>query len=208
MATPSAGIASSDYGSLVAQHVERGVFHATSSALSVACGRLSYTFGLRGPSVSVDTACSASLVGLHMAARGLQAAEAQTSYASGIHLQATAVSTMYVWSASMLSPHGRCRTLDSAADGYVRGEIAITVVLAAADVAAASPISATHMLVHGSAVNQDGRSSSLTAPNGPAQQEVVRAAILGAGTTPATVIGLSMHGTGERVCAQDCLQSG
>ena len=78
-----AGIASSDYGSLVARHAERGVYHATASALSVACGRLSYSFGLRGPSVSVDTACSASLVGLHMAATGLQAGEAQLSYANG-----------------------------------------------------------------------------------------------------------------------------
>lgn len=78
-----AGIASSDYGSLVARHAERGVYHATSSALSVACGRLSYAFGLRGPSVSIDTACSASLVALHMAARGLQASEARLSYASG-----------------------------------------------------------------------------------------------------------------------------
>ena len=112
----------------MARHTERGVYHATSSALSVACGRLSYSFGLRGPSVSVDTggqggdpllcavalhliwmpegdvptaqlpwhihhsnlpclslpaACSASLVGLHMAARGLQAGEALLSYAAG-----------------------------------------------------------------------------------------------------------------------------
>lgn len=79
----SAGIASSDYGSLVARHMERGVYHATSSALSVACGRLSYTFGMRGPSVSIDTACSASLVGLHMATKGLEAGEAQASYSSG-----------------------------------------------------------------------------------------------------------------------------
>lgn len=101
----------------------------------------------------------------------------------------------------MLSPYGRCRALDAAADGYVRGETVITVVLATADVAAASPSSGLGVLVRGSAINQDGRSSSLTAPNGPAQQEVIRAATLSAGAEPAAVGGLSMHGTGELLCS-------
>ena len=142
-------------------------------------------------------ACSASLVALHMATRGLRDGEARMSYASGIHLQATYASTSYVWAASMLSPSGRCRALDSAADGYVRGETCITAVLAAADVAGgATPTGAAAVVVCGSAVNQDGHSSSLTAPNGPAQQEVIRAAAADSGIVPAAVLGLSMHGTG------------
>ena len=97
----------------------------------------------------------------------------------------------------MLSPHGRCRALDASADGYVRGETAITATLAAADVAAASADgAAAGVLIRGSAVNQDGRSSSLTAPNGPAQQEVIRAAAGHALVDPSTLAGLSMHGTG------------
>lgn len=200
LSSPPAGIASSDYGSLVAQHTERGAFHATSNAVSVASGRLSYTFGLRGPSVSVDTACSSSLVGLHLASRGLQAGEAQLAYASGIHLQTTWSSTSYVWAASMLSPHGRCRALDAQADGYVRGETCIATALALPDVAATacSSLGAEQgaVVVRGSAVNQDGRSSSLTAPNGPAQQEVIRAALAAGGLPAAAVAALSMHGTG------------
>lgn len=104
----------------------------------------------------------------------------------------------------MLSPCGRCRTLDAAADGYVRGETAVTAALATAGVAAAdSTQGSPAVLIRGSAVNQDGRSSSLTAPNGPAQQEVIRAAMATAGLAAAGVVGLSMHGTGKlraRVC--------
>lgn len=99
----------------------------------------------------------------------------------------------------MLSPYGRCRALDAAADGYVRGETAITAALADADVAAANLADAAPgaVLIRGTAVNQDGRSSSLTAPNGPSQQEVIRAAAADAALAPVGVAGLSMHGTGK-----------
>ena len=125
-------------------------------------------------------------------------------HAAGVHIQTTSASTSYVWTASMLSPSGRCRALDASADGYVRGETVISVVLTTADVAAASSATAQlAVVIRGSAVNQDGRSSSLTAPNGPAQQEVIRAATAGAGMAPAGVSGLSMHGTG-RLRASPC----
>ena len=100
----------------------------------------------------------------------------------------------------MLSPYGRCRELDATADGYVRGETVIAVALTTAAVADASSTSRQSSLlvvISGSAVNQDGRSSSLTAPNGPAQQEVIRAAAANAQLEPAVAVGLSMHGTGE-----------
>jgi acyl transferase domain-containing protein len=92
----------------------------------------------------------------------------------------------------MLSPSGRCQVLDAAADGYVRGEACHMWLIA--------PAAASHQqavaLVLGSAVNQDGRSSSLTAPNGPAQQAVIRAALADAGVEAASITSLSMHGTG------------
>jgi acyl transferase domain-containing protein/NADPH:quinone reductase-like Zn-dependent oxidoreductase/acyl carrier protein len=101
--------------------------------------------------------------------------------------------------AGMLAPDGRCKTLDAAADGYVRGEAlaALLLTTAAAPAVEGSALPAWALaVVTGSAVNQDGRSSSLTAPNGPAQQEVVRAALASAGLAADDVTSLQMHGTG------------
>jgi acyl transferase domain-containing protein len=105
----------------------------------------------------------------------------------------------------MLSPEGRCKTLDAAADGYVRAEAVGMLLLQHTN----NSCQGMQMLavIAGCAVNQDGRSSSLTAPNGPAQQEVLRAALADGGLTPADITGLSMHGTGtplgEWVCWHD-----
>jgi acyl transferase domain-containing protein len=102
--------------------------------------------------------------------------------------------------AGMLSPEGRCKTLDASADGYVRAEAVGAIMIEAWASSSSSTGSSTTRqplaIFAGSSVNQDGRSSSLTAPNGPAQQEVLRAALTDAGMTPAYMSGLSMHGTG------------
>jgi acyl transferase domain-containing protein len=106
--------------------------------------------------------------------------------------------------AGMLALDGRCKTLDAAADGYVRGEAAAAILLQAPP-AATKPAtrgakalfgSQPVAIITGSAVNQDGRSSALTAPNGPAQQSAIRAALLAASIAPGAVAGLQMHGTG------------
>jgi acyl transferase domain-containing protein len=100
--------------------------------------------------------------------------------------------------AGMLSPEGRCKTLDAAADGYVRAEAVGVMMLESASRGSQQHGSKQQPLavLAGSAVNQDGRSSSLTAPNGPAQQEVLRAALVNGGLAPADLTGVSMHGTG------------
>jgi acyl transferase domain-containing protein len=95
----------------------------------------------------------------------------------------------------MLAPDGRCKTLDASADGYGRAE-AVGVMLLQPLAAVASAAAAPLALLAGSAVNQDGRSSALTAPNGPAQQDAVRAALADAGLGAADVGAVGMHGTG------------
>ena len=190
------GLASSDYGSLVGRHTDKGAFHATSNAISVACGRISFTFGMRGASVSIDTACSASLVAVHLAARDIAEGRLEASYAAGVHLQCTSTSTSYVWAASMLSPVGRCQALDASADGYVRGELCAVMSLIHEDLIQHQSVESKALAILGSSVNQDGRSSSLTAPNGPAQQEAIRAAYGEANVLPGVASSLSMHGTG------------
>jgi len=97
----------------------------------------------------------------------------------------------------MLAQDGRCKTLDASADGYVRAEACIVIHMSAA----LSPITPGSQLlegvtIRGTFVNQDGRSSSLTAPNGPAQQAVILGTLQAAGLAVSDVNGLEMHGTG------------
>lgn len=102
----------------------------------------------------------------------------------------------------MLTLDGRCKTLDAAADGYVRGEACIAFWLSMAgdgSGAGASPGLTSAAYLRATHVNQDGRSSSLTAPNGPSQQAVLRSAIGAGELLPADIAGLEMHGTGEAV---------
>lgn len=73
----------------------------------MAAGRLSFAFGLSGAAVAVDTACSASLVALHLGHKAVRDGEVEAAIVAGVHVQAAPTSTAYVWSASMLSPSGR-----------------------------------------------------------------------------------------------------
>lgn len=100
--------------------------------------------------------------------------------------------------AGMMAPDGRCKALDAAADGYVRSEAAVLILLLAASAASDSCSGQLNaLLLCGTAVNQDGRSSSLTAPHGPSQQAVVVAAATVAGMAPGQLHAVEMHGTGE-----------
>jgi hypothetical protein len=131
-----------------------------------------------------------------------------SAIAGGVGLILNPDPTAMFQRAGMLAPDGRCKTLDAAADGYVRAEACGVLVLTAChqqQVGTTSSSSSSLRLpegVHpiallaGAAVNQDGRSSSLTAPSGPAQQEVVRAALASAGIAPHQVAGAELHGTG------------
>ena len=109
----------------------------------------------------------------------------------GVNLTLSAAATAMCARAGMLSIEGRCKTLDAAADGYARSE-AVRVLY----VQAGGGPSPGSFLIHSTAVNQDGRSSSLTAPNGPAQQAVMRAALRDASLRGEDIGALQLHGTG------------
>jgi len=114
---------------------------------------------------------------------------------AGVKLILTPSTTAMFKRAGMLAPDGRCKTLDSSADGYVRGEACASAMLQL--LSDTSEQGSPPACILGSAVNQDGRSSSLTAPNGPAQQGVIRQALQGSGIVPNDVTTLQMHGTGK-----------
>lgn len=168
---------------------------STGNAASIAANRLSYCFDLRGPSMAIDTACSSSLVAVHQACRSIRAGESELAIAAGVNLVLDDTITQALVAGGFLSPRNRCRTFDAEADGYVRGEGCISLVLCTRALAEERgyPIQG---IIRGSAVNQDGRSNGLTAPHGPAQRAVVEQAWRQAGVAPADVGYIEAHGTG------------
>ena len=170
----------------------------TGNLFATAVGRVAFTFGFEGPALAIDTACSASLVAVHQAMTGLARGEADVALAGGVNAVLLGGVNAALEAAGMLSPGGRCRTFDAAADGYVRGEgCGIVVLKRLADAVAAGDRVLGVLL--GSAVNQDGASAGLTIPNGPAQQQVLADAVARAGIEPASVDYLEAHGTGTEL---------
>jgi acyl transferase domain-containing protein/SAM-dependent methyltransferase/NAD(P)-dependent dehydrogenase (short-subunit alcohol dehydrogenase family) len=168
---------------------------ASGNAPSVAAGRIAYSLGLRGPALTVDTSCSASLVAIHLACQSLRSLETRMALAGGANVICSPETMIALSKAHMLAPDGRCKTFDAAADGFARGEgCGVLVLKRLSD--ALSDSDTVHAVIRGTAVNQDGRSGGLTVPNGPAQERVIRAALDAAHAGPAEIDYVEAHGTG------------
>ncbi|MGQ5522579.1 hybrid non-ribosomal peptide synthetase/type I polyketide synthase [Chitinimonas sp. PSY-7] len=190
------GIATYDYSRLQMQRQESGdLYSGTGNAFSIAANRVSYFLNLAGPSMAVDTACSSSLTAVHLAVQALRSGEIDFAIVGGVNLLLSHELMQVFAGANMLAPDGRCKTFDEKADGYVRGEGCGVVILRRAEDAATV---GDRQLAHiaGSAINQDGRTNGLTAPSGPAQAAVIRAALADAGLQPSDIDAIELHGTG------------
>ncbi|PAJ81434.1 non-ribosomal peptide synthetase [Burkholderia ubonensis] len=170
-------------------------YAGTGSALNMAAGRLSFVLGLTGPSMAIDTACSSSLVCLHLACESLRSRETGMALAGGVNLMLSPEVMVSFSQARMLSPDGRCKTFDAAADGYVRGEGCGMVVLKRLADALADGDRVLG-IVRGTAVDQGGAGGGLTVPSRDSQERVIRRALNQAGVTPGDVSYVEAHGTG------------
>ncbi|MFC9328889.1 SDR family NAD(P)-dependent oxidoreductase, partial [Kitasatospora sp. NPDC057015] len=189
-----------DYAKLAHEYGTELATNHTITGLSrgVIANRVSYGLGLRGPSLVVDSAQSSSLVAVHLACRSLLAGESVTALAGGVSLNLLAEGFAVAEKFGALSPEGRTYTFDERANGYVRGEGGGLVVLKTLRRALADG-DVVHGLIRGGAVNNDGGGDNLTAPHGPAQQEVLRRAYADSGVDPAVVRFVELHGTGTPV---------
>lgn len=171
----------------------------TGSWESIMASRIAYLFNLRGPCMLVDTACSAGLVSVHMAARAILSGECEQALAGGINLSITGeFGRGYQGSMAMEaveSSDGAVRTFDARANGTVWGEGVAMVLIKRLSRALADgdPI---HAVILGSAINNDGAASGLTAPDAAAQEAVITRAWTQAGIDPATLDYVEAHGTG------------
>ncbi|MGS2648750.1 type I polyketide synthase, partial [Streptosporangium sp. G12] len=190
------GAMAGDYAQLLQGNVSRHSLTGLSRALLA--NRISYTLGLQGPSLTVDSAQSASLTAVHLACESLRNGESGLAIVGGVNLNITPDSTLAAARFGALSPDGRCFTFDARANGYVRGEGGGIVVLKPLARALADG-DRVYCVIAGSAVNNDGGGEGLTVPDQHAQEEVIRLACERAGVSAADVQFVELHGTGTRV---------
>lgn len=192
------GVQFNDYHQLLDQ---QGIYHAnlaTGNAHTMLPNRVSYLMDWHGPSESIDTACSSSLVAVHRAVKSLQSGESELAIAGGVSLMLNPRTLTTISQLGVLSPDGRCRTFDSQANGYVRGEGVGSILLKPLSKALADG-DHIYAVIKGSAENHGGKANSLTAPNSEAQASVLLRAYEEAGVDPEHITYIETHGTGTEL---------
>ncbi|MGX7829587.1 beta-ketoacyl synthase N-terminal-like domain-containing protein [Actinokineospora sp. 24-640] len=159
---------------------------------------LSQHFDLTGPNMVVDSACSSSLVSVHLAARSLATGESDLAMAGGADMLLDEEQYVMLSAMGALSPTGRCRAFDESADGFVPGEGAGMVLLKRLDDAERDGDRVLAVL-ESSGVNNDGRTMGRTTPNGKAQRALVTDVLARAGIDPRTIGHVEAHGTGTMI---------
>ena len=158
--------------------------------------RVSYELNLKGPGVSVQTACSTSLVAVHLACRSLLDGECDMALAGGVSVTVPTVGGYQYVEGNILSPDGHCRPFDEAARGTVGGSGVGIVVLKRLDEAIADG-DRIRAVIRGTAINNDGSAKvGYTAPSVAGQAEAIAAAHAAAGVDPDTIGYVEAHGTG------------
>ncbi len=191
------GITNADYNKLIYKDAYQvGAYSPTGTTQCIAANRLSYLLNLRGPSMAIDTACSSSLLSVHLACQSLRSLESCLCLVGGVNLVLIPEPTVSCSQAQMLSSEGRCKIFDASANGYVRGEGCGVIILKRLSDAVQDGDNIL-ALIRGTAVNHNGLSNSLSAPNGLAQQSVIRQALENGNVKPPEISYVDAHAVGS-----------
>ncbi|MGW0804674.1 type I polyketide synthase [Nonomuraea sp. NPDC002799] len=194
------GQATSNYWELLCRSVSPDIYSLVGSEFRASLpGRASFHLDLRGPSVSVDTACSASLAAVHLACQSIRLGESTMALAGGVNLALLPYEEEAFSGAGMLAPDGRCKFGDAGADGFVRSDGVGVVVLKPLTDAVADG-DRVYAVIRGSSITNDGRSNGLLmTPSRIGQEQMLRRALDDAGVDPVEVDYVEAHGTGTPV---------
>ncbi|PJE06945.1 MAG: hypothetical protein CK429_26425 [Mycobacterium sp.] len=193
------GASVQEYGPRIYDETDGLAGHlATGTPVCVASGRVAHALGLQGPTLTVDTGCSSSLVAVHLAVQSLHSGECDLAVAGGVTVVCSPSVYVGLGRQGALSADGRSKPFAAAADGFGVAEGAGVLVLARLSRARSLgyPVLA---VIRGSAVGQDGATDVLSAPSGTAQQRVIRQALRNAGLSVHDVDVVEAHGTGTRI---------
>lgn len=174
-------------------------YKSTGISPCLASNRISYTFNLTGPSLTLDTACSSSMYGLHLAVNAIRNGDCDSAIVAATNWITDPSMQIVMNKLGALSPTSTCHTFDAAADGYARGEGFAALYLTKAQVAADEgyPIRA---VIRGTAINANGRTGGITHPSNTGQEAVIRKAYQNAGHLPLSETAyFECHGTGTPV---------
>ncbi|WP_195571659.1 beta-ketoacyl synthase N-terminal-like domain-containing protein [Paenibacillus sp. 1001270B_150601_E10] len=159
---------------------------------------LSHIYNFKGPNMVVDAACASSLTAIHLAVRSIQTGEAEMALAGGVEILLDETMYLDLSAAKILSPEGRCRTFDSAANGIGLGEGCGVLVLKPLTAAIADG-NKIYGVIDGTAINNDGNTMGVTTPNPEAQRELIESALEDGGIHPDTISYVEAHGTGTLI---------
>ncbi|KAL2810527.1 hypothetical protein BJX63DRAFT_434174 [Aspergillus granulosus] len=191
------GVCATDYENNIACH-DPNAFCATGNLRSFIAGKISHYFGWTGPSMTIDSACSASAVSIHMACRAILGGECTSALAGGVNVMTNPLWFQNLAGASFLSPTGACKPFDAKADGYCRGEG-----IAAVFVKKMSQAVADGDVILGcipsTAVYQNENCTPIFVPNSPSLSTLFADVTRNGGLDPKQVSVVEAHGTGTPV---------
>ncbi|MEU4770298.1 type I polyketide synthase [Actinosynnema sp. NPDC023794] len=192
------GIGPSDYGRLLLEDLPgMEPWNGIGAAACAAANRISYALDLRGPSLAVDTACSASLMAVHLGCQALNAGEVESALVGGVNVATAPGPTLTLQLAGALSPDGRSRPFDERANGYGRGEGAAVLVLKRLTDARRDGDRVLG-LIRATGAAQDGRTNGIMEPSADAQVALLRRTYRDSGVRPGSIGYVEAHGTGTR----------